>query len=136
VLVLVTLQVLAQFVSPSKKNLQLYILILFQLANLPNNELNVPSADELLSLVQSKLTTRKETGVEVRSENSFCSQIITFFYRMQKTFESAVYSPTSLWLSQKRMQMFVVLFFFLLHELEFSAFSYLICCRRFFLIYS
>ena len=77
-LVLVTLQVLAQFVSPSKKNLQLYILILFQLANLPNNELNVPSADELLSLVQSKLTTRKETGVEVRSENSFCSQIITF----------------------------------------------------------
>jgi hypothetical protein len=69
------LQVLAQFVLDIKK--KTILLHIFQLASLPDNQLKIPSVDEFISLVQNKLTTKKETGVEVNLYSS-----ATFFFKL------------------------------------------------------
>jgi hypothetical protein len=75
-------QVSAQFVLYRKIHLEKksVLLHIFQLASLPDNQLNIPSIDEFISLVQNKLTTKKETGVEVRLHSS--TILYTIFSRL------------------------------------------------------
>lgn len=51
----------------------MYTFLMLQLANRNDDKLKMPSVDDFISLVQSKLTTKKETGVEVNLDTSISS---------------------------------------------------------------